>query len=117
MIHNNSHAAPTGAPRSFRVAAINRSTIIVRWRLPHFDFRGGIIRGYRLFFQPAEGGGEESMINIMNNTSETYLVGDLEPDTMYRFSILAYTSVGDGPRSSTHTTTTLSKKCHVIASA
>ena len=107
------YVAPTGAPRKFRVAAINRTAIEVRWRLPHFDSRGGIILGYRLFFQPAEGGGEEIMINIMNNASDTYIISNLEPDTVYRISILAYTSVGDGPRSSTLTTATLSKKCYL----
>ena len=103
--------APTEAPRNFAVTAINRTAIEVKWRLPPFDSRGGTILGYRLFYQLAELEGEEEeiMVNIMSNATETYVVSDLEPDTMYNFSILAYTSVGDGPRSSTLTTATLSK--------
>ena len=109
-IHHDCHinAAPTGAPRNLRVTAINRTAMEIQWSLPPFDSRGGIIRGYRLFIQPAEGG-EEAMINIMTNVSDTYTVGNLEPDTMYRFSMLVYTSVGDGPRSMPLTTATLSK--------
>ena len=53
------------------------------------------------------------MVNITNNASNTYIVSNLEPDTMYIFSVLAYTSVGDGPRSSTLTTATLRKKRHL----
>ena len=108
--------APTEAPRNFAVTAINRTAIEVKWRLPPFDSRGGTILGYRLFYQLAEGEGEEEiMVNIMNNATDTYIVSNLEPDTMYRFSILAYTSVGDGPRSSTLTTATLSRKYHLSA--
>ena len=96
------------------MTAINKTAIEVQWRLPPFDSRGGIIRGYRLFFQPVEGG-EEELIHITTNVSTVYIVSNLDPDTMYRFSILAYTSVGDGPRSGPLTIATLSKKCCVSA--
>ena len=90
------------------MVAINRSAIEVQWELPPLDSRGGIIRGYKLFVQPATGV-EEMLINIPNNATDVYIVGGLEQATSYRFSVLAYTRVGDGPRSIHLTIATLSK--------
>ena len=74
------------------MVAINSSAIEVQWELPPLYFRGGIIRGYKLFVRPANGG-EEMQINIPNNATDVYIVGGLEFAASYRFSVLAYTSV------------------------
>ena len=47
---------------------------------------------------------------IDNSTDDAYVVSGHSVATSYRFSILAYTSVGDGPRSIALTIATLSKK-------
>ena len=107
------HAAPTGAPRNFHVVAINKTAIEVQWDLPPFGSRGGVIRGYKLFFRAANGE-EEMLINIPDNTTDVYIVEGLEPNTSYTFSVLAYTSVGDGPRSIHLTIATLSKDTTLI---
>ena len=88
--------------------AINSSAIQAQWELPPLDSRNGIIRGYKLFVQLASGG-KEMLINIPNNATDVYIVGGLELATSYRFSVLAYTSVGDGPRSIYYIIATLSK--------
>ena len=49
------------------------------------------------------------LIDIRSNTTDVYLVGGLERATSYRFSVLAYTRGGDGPRSIHLTIATLSK--------
>ena len=49
------------------------------------------------------------MINIQDNSTDVFVVGGLHLTTSYRFSVLAYTSVGDGPRSIVLTIATLSK--------
>ena len=100
--------APTSAPTDFHVNAINRTSIEVLWELPPYNSRGGIIRGYKLFVTPANGGSER-MINIRDNSTDVYAVSGLRAATPYRFSVLAYTSVGDGPRSIGLTIATLSK--------
>ena len=100
-------SAPNSAPEDFHVIAINSSAIQAQWELPPLDSRNGIIRGYKLFVQLASGG-KEMLINIPNNATDVYIVGGLELATSYRFSVLAYTSVGDGPRSIHLTITTLS---------
>ena len=105
--------APTSAPSQFHVNAINSTSIEVLWELPPYNSRGGIIRGYKLFVTPANGGSEQ-MINIEDNYTDVYAVSGLRVATTYRFSILAYTSVGDGPRSIGLTISTLSKKMYGI---
>ena len=101
--------APTSAPSQFHVNVINSTSIEVLWELPPYDNRGGVINGYKLFVTPANGGSER-MINIQDNTTDVYVVSGLSVATSYRFSVLAYTSVGDGPRSIALTIATLSKK-------
>ena len=48
------------------------------------------------------------MINIQDNSTDVYAVSRLSVATSYRFSVLAYTSVGDRPRSIGLTIATLS---------
>ena len=49
------------------------------------------------------------VIDIPDNTTEVYTVDELQPAIYYRLTVLAYTSVGDGPRSIQLTVPTLSK--------
>ena len=96
---------PTLAPRDIRLIAINSTAIEVQWQHPYYFDRGGIIHGYKIFVQ-LTGGGEETIIDIQTNAT-TYIVGKLLPATLYRISVLAYTGVGDGPRSDSLTAATL----------
>lgn len=102
------YTAPTAPPRDFHVSAINTSSVEVVWDLPLYNSRGGIILGYKLFIIPASGGVERT-IDISDNSTDVYIVSGLNRATSYRFSVLAYTRVGDGPRSITLTIATLSK--------
>ena len=90
------------------MVAINRTAIEVEWNLPPLNDRGGIIRGYKLYYLLTNGGVEQ-MIDISDNTTDAYIVNGLQPATSYRFSVLAYTNVGDGPRSIHLTIPTLSE--------
>ncbi len=104
----DAHAAPTSAPTDFHVNTINSTSIEVLWELPPYNSRGGIIRGFKLFVTPANGGSERT-INIRDNSTDVYAVSGLSVATSYRFSVLAYTRLGDGPRSIALTIATLSK--------
>ena len=90
------------------MVAINSSAIEVQWELPPLSSRSGIVRGYKIFVRPTNEE-EEMIINISTNATDVYVVGGLERATSYRFSALAYTSVGDGPRTIYLTIATLSK--------
>ena len=107
MIH--APTAPTSAPSNFHVEVLNTTAIEIEWYLPPYSSRGGIIRGYKLFYRPTNVT-RETEINIRDNQTDAYIVGGLQPATSYRFSVLAYTSVGNGPRSIHLTVATLSKR-------
>ena len=98
------HTAPGGPPSQFNIEAINETAIEVLWGLPASNVRNGIIRGYKLFVQAR--GGQETTMNITNNNTEAFIISGLQPRTAYTVSILAYTAVGDGPRSIRLTTVT-----------
>ena len=107
------YTAPTGAPTQFHVNAINSTSIEVLWELPPYNSRGGVILGYKLFITPTSGGSERTF-DITDNSTDVFVVGGLQPATSYRFSVLAYTRVGDGPRSIALTIATLSKYTAII---
>lgn len=92
-------------PSSVRLIAINSSAIEVQWRHPSFGSRGGIIRGYKIFVQLANGR-NETVIDTQTNAT-VYVIGGLMCNTSYAISVLAYTGVGDGPKSKRQTTSTL----------
>lgn len=102
------NAVPSGAPQSFRVDTINTTAIEVQWELPPIGTHGGTILGYKLFYQAANGG-DEILIDIQDSETDVFTVGGLEAATFYRFSILVYNSLGNGPRSANLTISTLSK--------
>ena len=79
----------------------------MQWELPPLNTHGGMILGYKLFVKPASGG--EMIMNIPDSETNVYTIGGLEPATPYTFSILAYNSIGEGPRSKYLTISTLSK--------
>ena len=92
-----SSTAPTGAPTSFHVVVLNSTAIEVQYDLPLFNLRNGIIRGFKIFVEQADGDGSEMMFDVIDNSTLAYIVAGLKPATAYIFSVLAYT-VGDGPR-------------------
>ena len=77
---------------------LNSTAVEVQYNLPLFDLRNGIIRGYKIFVEQADGSESELVFNVTGNTSLEYIIEGLKPATPYIFSILAYT-VADGPRS------------------
>ena len=92
------YIAPSGSPTQFHVIVLNSTAIEAEWNPPLFNLRNGNIRGYKLFIQPV--GGEETVIDIVTNASvpAEYIVSELQPNTAYILSILAYTTA-DGVRS------------------
>ena len=93
-------AAPTKAPDSFTVTASSSTSFTASWQLPQEDNRNGNITGFKLFFKKK--GSLESSIPLTINSGSTLkkVVSGLDKYTEYEFEVLAFTSVGDGPRSS-----------------
>ena len=84
------------------MTAISSTSIAVAWQLPPVDSRNGIIRGFRLFYNKKGLLALATNITINNGTIHSIEVNGLEKYTEYEFQMLAFTSVGEGPRSSTH---------------
>ena len=76
------------------------TSITSSWQLPPADSRHGIITGFKLFYKKKGSPGLPTTLNISNGTIITKDVTGLEKYTEYEFQVLAFTSVGDGPKSS-----------------
>ena len=80
----------------------NSTSITASWQLPPADSRNGIIAGFKLFYRKKDSVGLETTVIFNNATIRTRDVTGLEKYTEYEFRVLAFTSVGDGPKSSVH---------------
>ena len=104
MKYDCSIAAPSQPPSQFNVTVESSTSITASWRLPPEGSRHGIIKGYKLFYKKK---GSDSVTLTLNNTKTSDTVTELEKYTKYEFQVLAFTSAGDGPNSSTVFKTTM----------
>ena len=93
-------AVPSGPPKSFSLTVISSTGITVFWQLPPADSRHGIITGFKLFYKKNDSAGSATMVPINSTATLTKNVTGLAKYTEYEFQVLAFTSVGDGPKSS-----------------
>ena len=82
------------------MTAVTSTIITASWQLPPADSRNGIIIGFKLFYQKSGSVGRASTLTINDGTALSKDVTGLENNTEYEFEVLAFTSVGDGPKSS-----------------
>ena len=92
-------AAPTRAPDSFTVTASSSTSITASWQLPPNYARHGIITGFKLFYVKKASARSPTVLTY-NNTSLNGLVSELDKYAEYEFQVLAFSSEGDGPKSS-----------------
>jgi len=102
MIHY-SISVPSQAPVSFTVTADTSTSITAGWQLPPADSRNGIITGFKLFYKKKGSADSLTILTINNGKTLTETVTGLDKNTAYQFQVLAFTSVGDGPKSSVQT--------------
>lgn len=93
-------AVPSTAPSNLTVIVNNSTTVTASWRLPPEIARNGIIRGFRLLYKKKDSGGLPAILNIRNGTIHSQVVTGLDKYSEYEFQVVAFTSVGDGPKSS-----------------
>ena len=82
------------------MTAITSTIIAASWQLPSADSRNGIIIGFKLFYRKRGSSGKATTLTINNGTALSKDVNGLDIYTEYEFEVLAFTSVGDGPKSS-----------------
>ena len=92
-------AVPSQAPANFTVTSTSSTSITAAWLLPPMDSRSGIITGFKLFYWKKGSAGKETKQIVENGTSRSNTWTGLDKYTEYEFELLAFTSVGDGPKS------------------
>ena len=105
MKYDCSIAAPSQPPSQFNVTVESSTSITASWRLPSEGSRHGIIKGYKLFYKKK--GSDSATFLTLNNIKTSERVTELDKYTKYEFQVLAFTSAGDGPNSSTVFKTTM----------
>ena len=99
-------AAPSAAPSGFTITVKSSTTITASWQLPPANAQNGIIKGFKLFYKKKGSSGSQTMMLINDKAVRTADVSGLSKYTEYEFQVLAFTSVGDGPKSTVKSETT-----------
>ena len=82
------------------MAASTSTSITASWQLPPENARHGNITGFKLFYKEKDSVGSPLNITINDGGSYTKDITGLLIYTEYEFQVLAFTSKGDGPKSS-----------------
>ncbi|XP_068675540.1 uncharacterized protein [Montipora foliosa] len=99
---------PSKAPSKFAVTANTSTSVTASWQLPPTGSRNGIIKGFKLLInrKGSEDKPNVQLVNASNAAVYTKTVTGLQESTEYELQVLAYTSPGDGPKSSAQFVTT-----------
>ena len=82
------------------MTAMTSTSILASWQLTPVGSRNGNILGFKLFFK-RKGSEESSTILFIDSASVLFkTVTGLDKFTEYELQVLAFTSAGDGPKSS-----------------
>nr|XP_058953353.1 uncharacterized protein LOC131780773 [Pocillopora verrucosa] len=100
VVKRTKEDVPSKPPSGFNLTASSSTSITASWQLPLENSRNGIIKGFKLFYQKKGSAGSELMRHITDQAKRLEEVSSLDKFTEYEFEILAFTSVGDGPKSS-----------------
>ncbi|PFX12512.1 Receptor-type tyrosine-protein phosphatase F, partial [Stylophora pistillata] len=98
---------PSKPPTALKLTASSPTSIIASWQLPPVFARHGRIKGFKLFYRKKESGKTAKTSVINNGTRFSRNVSGLERYTEYEFQVLAFTSFGDGPKSTVKTEKTM----------
>ena len=81
------------------LSAASSASIAASWQLPPAYSRHGIIVGFKLFYKK-KGLRSIRVETINGGTTFSVEINGLDKYTEYEFQVLAFTSHGDGPKSS-----------------
>ncbi|XP_068727464.1 uncharacterized protein [Montipora capricornis] len=100
---------PSNAPSGFTVTASTSTSVTALWGQLPTGSRNGVIKGFKLFIN-RKGSEDKPNIHLVNaSNSPVYRkkVTGLQESTEYKLQVLAFTSVGDGPKSPVQVVKTL----------
>ena len=99
-------AVPSEAPISFNVIVQTSTSVTASWQPPPAHARNGRI-GFKLFYQKKEDSKDSpTVLTFTSSSTLATILSGLNEFTKYEFQVLAFTSVGDGPKSSASVVTT-----------
>ena len=81
------------------VTAVSSTAIMASWQLPPTNYKNETIRGFKVFYKKKSSTGSAN-IELINGTTFTKTVTGLREYTEYVFQVWAFTSTGDGVKSS-----------------
>jgi hypothetical protein len=92
---------PADSPQAVSGRPLDSRSIEVTWKPPPPDKQNGVITGYRLFYvENEDGAGEpDATVVTVGADGRSRVLGALATWTEYKIWVLAFTNVGDGPRS------------------
>ena len=100
-LHKNLFLAPSQAPASFVVSALSSTSVRASWQLPPAGSRHGAIIGFKLFYQRKNSAADyPTVMTIESGSALSRDITGLHKYTAYEFQVLAFSSVGNGPKSS-----------------
>jgi len=82
------------------VAANTSTSITASWQLPPENTRHGNITGFKLLYKKKYSAGSPLKLTINGGENRIKEVNGLAKFSEYEFQVLAFTSAGDGPKSS-----------------
>lgn len=91
---------PSAAPQAVSGMPYKDSrSIKVTWKPPPKDQQNGEIQGYKIFYVKNEKSQTDQDAKSASVEAEEIVLGELEIFTEYKIWVIAFTTVGDGPRS------------------
>ena len=82
------------------MAPLSSTSVKAYWQLPPAGSRHGIITGFKLLYRRKSSAADSlTILTIENNSTLTRDVTGLRKYTEYEFQVLAFSYVGNGPKS------------------
>ena len=93
-------SVPSQPPTAFKLTATSSISIAASWQLPPVYARHATVIGFKVFFRKKVSGVSVTILTIKGESTLSKNVTGLDKYTEYEFQVLAFTSDGDGPKSS-----------------
>ena len=83
------------------VSALSSTIVRASWQLPPADSRHGEIKGFKLFYQRKNSAADyPTVLTVEGSSTLSIDITGLWKYTVYEFQVLAFSSAGNGPKSS-----------------
>lgn len=100
--------APSSAPTSLNPKVTGATSVTLRWGPVPYVGQNGVILGYKIYYRIFGKQNTEKEKELFNGLVYSTSLTGLESFVTYEFQILAYTRIGNGPKSAAVRATTLS---------